>query len=315
MYQQKPGSIKKPLMLNKLVKEKFKFFKRYTRNLYYKLVFRVLKLIFFFVQKESSLTCYSGNDGGGAQLQRIMSTASLCNYLGLKFVFTPIREIDFNPNGIRKSTWIKEWNSLINFPDVYAKNDKHEFDQLSLSSALVHIVFKKGDYAISDAHNFADSHPDEYDKLISSLGLKMSKTSESDSLISKSLNKAILHYRMPIVGVEHKLYSFEKKREVSTDKFIDSVELIKTEQNINDDFIKVLLYNFKNTPTEILGRYSKVTFDDSTNAIDAIRLMSSAEVLLVSYSSMSYLAALFNQNIVYYYKDFWHSPKSYWKGI
>lgn len=314
MYQQKLGSFIRPVMMYK-VKKILRILKRFTKNLFYNLVFRVIKLIYYFVKKKSTLTCYSGNDGGGAQLQRIMSVASLCHYLGIEFVFTPISEIDFHPIEIVESSWIKEWNSLINFSDVYTTNDNYQLKKSRLFDTIILTIFKKNNYAISGAHKFADSHPDEYDKLISSKGLNITKNNETNIPIKTCSKNIILHYRMPIVGVNHKLFNIEKRREVSISKFIYSVEKIKEQNNIEANCIRVFLYDKNMAPYDLLYRFPEVTFDDSTNAIDAIRLMSISDVLLVSYSSMSYLAALFNKNIVYHYRDFWHSPKSYWKGI
>jgi hypothetical protein len=37
-----------------------------------------------------------------------------------------------------------------------------------------------------------------------------------------------------------------------------------------------------------------------------------SDILVMSKSSFSYSAALLNENIVYYPKDFWHKKASHW---
>jgi hypothetical protein len=102
--------------------------KRRLRRVYFNIIFFVIKNLFSFVKKDRTLTCYSGNDGGGAQLQRILSVSSLCKYLNIDFDYTKISDIDFHPLNYSKEEWIKQWNTLINFDKIFKINENHKME-------------------------------------------------------------------------------------------------------------------------------------------------------------------------------------------
>jgi hypothetical protein len=289
--------------------------KRRLRMVYFKIIFFAIKNLFSFVKKDRTLTCYSGNDGGGAQLQRILSVASLCKYLNIDFVYTKISDIDFHPLNYSKEEWIKQWNSLINFEKVYKINENNKMEVKGIFVALRELIRHNGFFAITNAHLFADSHPCYYNNLIESTGLSISLNHENGNSIQECSINASLHYRVPIVSTDHKFFDAERNRMPSEDSLCDTIEAIKKDNNLVDDCITIFLFNKDYISKDFYNYYPNITVDDNTNAIDAIRHMSRAEILLVSNSSMSYLAALFSRGIVYCYKNFWHSPQKKWRRI
>lgn len=50
----------------------------------------------------------------------------------------------------------------------------------------------------------------------------------------------------------------------------------------------------------------------NTDAIESMERMVSAQLLLISHSSFSYLPGLLNKNGVTIYHEFWHRPKHDW---
>jgi hypothetical protein len=289
--------------------------KRKIRKVYFKIVFSCYKRLFHLIKGDRVLTCYSDNDGGGAQLQRILSVASLCKYLNIDFVYTKISDIDFHPLNYSKEEWIKQWNTLINFDKIYKINENHKMEVKGLFLALRELIRHNGFFAIRDAHLFADLYPNYYNNLIESTGLSISLNHENGNSIQECSINASLHYRVPIVSTDHKFFDLERNRMPSEDSLYDTIETIKKENSLIEDCITIFTFNKKYLSKDFYNYYPNITVDDNTNAIDAIRHMSRAEILLVSNSSMSYIAALFNRGKVYCYKNFWHSPKKEWRRI
>lgn len=276
---------------------------------------RVIKFLFvFFVlyfklfKIKGKITCYSGSDGGGAQLQRHLSVALICDFYGIEFIFSPINSIDSTVY-IKNSDLIHRWNNLINFYEKYKANRNYDFKLVKLFLSLLMVPWTNQVIAIRDAHRFADLFTDKYTELIKNQQLSLSY---QHTLFKIPI---VIHLRRPAFPPTHPTYDLEKKRQINSVRFLDTVLFIKSLTNQSDINGVVFLASHDNETLDLKDKFPNLIFDDFTDAFTAILLMSSAEVLVVAHSSMSYLAGLFNFNTVLYYGDFWHSPKSTWKKI
>lgn len=287
------------------MKKKLKKIRRFLRFILFKFFFA---LYFSLFKPIGSLTCLSGSDGGGAQLQRILSVALLSNFYKINFLFTPISQIDFYPNNVCKNDWINEWNGLINLREIYDTNVLTDLKVQSLFSTLIKIPWNNSTFVLLDAHNFADTFTNMYDELISKKKLVISQNINVSS-------ELVIHLRRSIVDESHHLYDFEKSKEISNIKFKSTLRLIFSEDYSNSISGKVFLAKSDIASNLLAKEFNNMIFNDYTNAINAIKEMSIAKKLVIGHSSMSYVAGLFNRNVVYYYNDFWHSPKSYWVNI
>lgn len=263
--------------------------------IFIRLFLNLIRLSFSVIKPESTLTCFSGTDGGGAQLQRIMSVASLAHFLGIKFLYTPINEIfEYTiPKNFTKVTYIDKWNTLINFYEVYQVNHIRTIKVQGLLKTIFSSVSKKN-FALTDAHLFADVFPNAYKDLIISKPLYIMPKSYNS--FSNCNSNASIHFRVPTTPKVHPEYVNEQRRLLSYFKFNKAIDQIKLENNISDSCIRILLYNANYLESNFIAHVSKFYFDDQTEATEAIQIMSNSDVVLVSYSSMSYLAALFNNN-------------------
>jgi hypothetical protein len=274
--------------------------------------FILFKLLFSFYftlfKPKGSLTCFSGYDGGGAQLQRILSVALIAEFYKINFLFTPISQIDFYPINLNKNDWINEWNGLINFREIYDTNVQTDLGIQSLFLTLIKIPWNNSIFALLDAHDFADTFTDFYDDLINNKRLLMNQN------INVS-HEVVIHLRKSIVDEAHPLYEFEKSKEISNIKFRNTLKIVFSDDYSNGISGKVFLAKNDFASNLLAKEFNNMVFDDSTNAINSIKEMSLAKKLVIGHSSMSYIAGLFNQNVVYYYGDFWHSPKSYWVNV
>lgn len=294
----------------------YRFFRDFSKLILIKSSFSLVRWFFLIKKPKSTITCYSGTDGGGAQLQRIMSVASMCHFLGIEFVYTPI--VDLHeltiPRNVSKSDWINDWNHLINFVNIFKINHNREKEMIGLFKLFIKLFLRNDLYALRDAHVFADAYPNFYENLISSKGLKINFFNEQNHIMGAK-KKAIIHLRVPITPSNHIEYVNENKRLISPNEFSKTVKKLKEDFDLNNSCIRVMTHDVNLISSEILDLYDDIYFDDRTDAISAVKLMSLADILVVSLSSLSYLAGLFNHNNVYYYKIFWHSPKKTWNSI
>lgn len=300
------------MLLNKKILSPIKIFLYYRIS---RVVFEFLTSYFIVFKPKGSITCYSGIDGGGAQLQRILSVASVCHYYGIKFIFTPISEIDYYQSSSSKDDWILKWNKLLNLSSVYKISNNYNFKVRGLFLSLFSVPFKSDTLAINNAHVFADIFTNEYDNLIKNKKIFIVPQNEQLYKVKNYNNLTVIHLRKPNFNSGHPIYLLEKAREISYDRFVRTVDILKLETNFYNNNIQVFLASKDEDTKELMNKYPNFDFDSLTNAFEAIYIMSKAEVLVIAHSSMSYLAALFNINKVYYYKDFWHSPKKYWQSI
>lgn len=300
------------MLLNKKVLRPIKIFLYYRIS---RLVFKFLTFYFIVFKPKRSITCYSGIDGGGAQLQRNLSVASMCHYYGIEFIFTPITEIDYYPSSSSKEDWILKWNKLLNLSSVYEISNNYNFKVRGLFLSLYSVPFKSDTLAINNAHVFADIFIHEYDNLIKNKKIFIVPQNEQINKLKVYNNLTVIHLRKPNFNSGHPIYLLEKAREISSDRFDRTIDVLKLESNFRTNNIKVFLASKDEDTKELMNKYPNFDFDSLTNAFEAIYIMSKAEVLVIAHSSMSYLAALFNKNKVYYYKDFWHSPKIEWRSI
>lgn len=296
--------------------------KKILRSIRIFIYFRITWLLFLFLKfyyglfrPYGSITCYSGIDGGGAQLQRILSVASVCHYYGIEFIFTPISEIDYYPSSSSKEDWILKWNKLLNLSSLYEISNNYNFKVRGLFLSLFSVPFKADTLAVNNAHVFADIFTNEYDNLIKNKKIFLVPQIEQINKVQDYNNLTVIHLRKPNFNSGHPIYLLVKAREISSDRFDRTIDILKLERNFRTNNIKVFLASKDEDTKELMIKYPNFDFDCLTNAFEAIYIMSKAEVLVIAHSSMSYLAALFNINKVYYYKDFWHSPKKEWRSI
>ncbi len=290
-------------------------------------------------------------DGSGAQIQRIMAVYSLAKYLRLTYLHKPIEEVSIHPLDPHQSPelysrYLTRLNSVIAFPsDSISLDFQREITEpkLTFVKLLKHIVNNREPSSklirLSDVYSLVDTKTKIYRFAIAhvrrNIQTKFANLSPSDENI-------VIHYRS-VPGnfatypgesqtrqLEVKRLARVLKRAIKKRKSHKSPVVIYTDAPAQDQRIPVTQSQqvlWENTPgyengflqlngLDLTSELSAISNDIELHVggdpLDALARMSEAKTLIISKSSLSYVASLLNEHQdIYSPFEFWHPvPKS-----
>lgn len=218
-------------------------------------------------------------DGFGSQYQAIMSGIAFCLYKNYNYIHTPFKILSNNESA-------ENMNKFIGIPINNSKDTIHKSEKYAKN---VHNSENPDMYYTKDALNIIKNYY---------YSVKKPNIDKIDIAI---------HIRRGDVTQEHKK---RKKRFTSNFKYKKIIRFLQKkypEYNITifsegseNDF-----YNIKS---------KNVSFMLNTNIEETFHYLVTAKILVTAKSSLSYCAALLNDNLIYYL-DFWHKPLNKWIKI
>lgn len=252
---------------------------------------------------------YSGSgDGMGAQYQRIVGIICLVQYYGYTYVHTKLNKIGH----INNKELISQIDNYFGIEKKYKNVDEYKYDVI--------IDYKNGnlsDYDINDKNvllimqnsfRWTENNTDIY-YLYMPVLRELIMPRKTFLFDNESTNIAI-HVRRRDVNLKRNIGRYvpistiKKIIEGITLKYIDKKFKIHIFTEITDD---------NKDEFSIFSNDENIKiFND--NVIDTINHMIYADVLIMTKSSFSYIAGLYNKNIVYY-TPFWHNPLKNWIDI
>jgi hypothetical protein len=285
------------MRLKKIIKQ---FLKR-CELLIASIIFR----FFFKVNQHCILTC-NRSDGGGAQIHGRFSVLAFANYFEVKFRNTPITNAHFGNTkdwDTSDASWDLKWNSLILFENL-TKDELlgRKVIKVSTTSNLWKVILKliltakikdKYIFELESAHSFTDLKP----KLLNSLKGLFQKMLVPASLFSDE--KIVVHLRRGSDLTANVRYEKDEK----LFKWLSSL-ISKYPNNL----IRVYTNEFFQLPLEF---QNLVIVDYQSDPFQAITHMANSKVLIIAKSSMSYIAGLMNNGVVYC-PNFWHPKMKDW---
>jgi hypothetical protein len=287
-------------------------------------------------------------DGLGAQIQRQLSIEAFANFLNVIYIPTPLRHIAIHPLDDFQSTsemevFLDKVNSLFEFDTKSPVTFEitHELSKLTILRLLV-IVFelrirrKAVHLCVSEVYDIVDFLPDFYNGRISS----KRKLNDFCNLGSSS-EFVCIHYRQGVGGKV--VYPGQKiPRELDITYFVGILSRLDLHGKrvfvITDAPQSTLIYRpitdqrylWDGTPKFNNGEMSISGFDlteafrmngfdvevvSGGDLIEALKLMLTCNILIMSRSSLSYSAAILNKEAtIYYPPGFWHPPMRDWKS-
>lgn len=232
-------------------------------------------------------------EGLGAQYQRIIGNYLYSINHGLSFVYTPFTSanVTFHHNYANDVSYASKLDALINLKDTIPTTDQR-LDTV--------------DFAI-----ICKYFEDNIDALCSTNEMKFIK-----NCFWKNKNKPSIFDNGKINVAVHirrtNLYDTRKS---------DSPYLLhkKIMKHIRDEYKKeacqsdVQFHIYSQGDISYFKEYdnSDIVFHLNEDICDSFTEMVAADILITSASSLSYVAALLSDNIVYYV-PFWHKPKKDW---
>jgi len=275
-------------------------------------------------------------DGAGAQLQRVYGIYALSRYLHVPYVHTPLKEIGYqglaaleknagSPDAQDQYNRVFTIPSDIELPENTITRFMKEPSEADLER-LKHEAEQKHEFylvRIMLPYAVTDKNPEIYEclKQISPFQSARSSTFriaihvrrgeqfaiDSDRMLPNSYYVAST---MKIVEVLKQLgipFVCELYTEVPTKAFVVTPQ----SHGINGRISKPVLIDPKMNRIEDFDVIPNLKKCINLDPIETLKGMATADALIISRSSFSYFAALFNKGMVIYY-PFWHQPLKEW---
>jgi hypothetical protein len=253
------------------------------------------------ISNETALTCCGKADGGGAQIQARMSVIAFCKAMDLHYVHTPIQRVERAAGKGDAARWEALFRLGMGEPSI----DNIAKPSLPLHAFLAAPRRWQQPVVIQTPHlhPFTDAQPDIYAKIGDELRLKYAG---KPPVRTPSCLSIALHIRRGDVTLQaHPLrYTSDSKIRAAIGSVIRTIErsgyacqVAIYSEGVEQDFSVIL-----DCPFEL---------HLNGDPLDALQNMISSDILVMSKSSFSYVAALIHQGPVIY-EPFWHRPMGHW---
>ena len=287
-------------------------------------------------------------DGLGAQIQRQLSLKALAHYLRIDFSPTPIRQIAIHPldnftDVFLMKDFLNEVNELFDFKVQF----ESECDSLVIVGDLniwklfkiimcARITKTNTHMRVLEAYSLVDANPQIYVDSLKDFHLKAELIRDSHQVFKSDI---CIHYRQGAGG--NAVYPGQKiSRELNPQNFINLLKQLDTNGKSITVFTDAPVQDVEFKPEEtqehlwlgtpgyengrvkIQGLDLKNIFATAGydvriviggDLITAILSFVESRNLLMSRSSLSYVAALLNKDgNIYYPPNFWHPPLKRW---
>lgn len=262
------------------------------------LLLRVSRPILAMAFKNTKLTCSGKSDGGGSQVLAIIGVAAFAEYFGARFVHTPLTYIDHCPKNEKMADFCANWETIVSLFG-FSKTQAEHFDEYdSLEDFLVDfLLFRTRGKRISleNVHYITDTHPEVY----ASIGL-----GESSRVRNRDGIKTIyVHVRRGDVTLDGP-NSF---RHTSDENVRRNIEIVR-KQDIEGSEVFVVT---ENPSLEFRAKFNDCTIVSEEDPVKVLLLLARADVLVMSKSAFSYVAALASRGQIFY-EPYWIRPLPNW---
>jgi hypothetical protein len=274
-------------------------------------------------QSKLRITCKERTDGAGAQAHTMMSAINFARAYGHTYVHTPFVEIDHADRPMGE--WVEAWEKLFNLGENEERFEPESPGVLNYSTfhprlyhAVYNVIQKIGartvpsrDEPESNERHFqpfffySDSHPDSYSSVMPEL---RNKYYANESPVRNEVTTVAVHLRRGDVTPDH------PQRFTQVDTVYETTRLVKSILDDCQEAHAISVYT--QGKRSDFAEFQKIGADlyVSVDAVWTMQQMVEADVLIMSKSSFSYVAALVSDGIKLY-EPFWHSPLEHWIAL
>ncbi|MBU7581755.1 MAG: alpha-1,2-fucosyltransferase [Nostoc sp. TH1S01] len=273
-------------------------------------------------------------DGAGAQIQRIYGIYAVSRFLNVPYIHSALAKLDYQglialeQNTVNQDI-VNEYNKIFKIPsDIelpvdYCTDYIHNLDLL-IFEKLRRKAIKNQTFILAKVlltYNITDIYPEtlQYVKDVSPFSLQQSSViriaihvRRGDLLFVASQRMLSNQY---YISVAQKIsaildrfkldYVFELHTELPTQSFTVT-------PNQHSMLKSTVVVDSKSTQLAEFDVIPNLEKFVNADPIETLQRMSSANVLVMSHSSFSYLSAILNAKGVIIYHKFWHSPLKNW---
>lgn len=237
------------------------------------------------VNRYTNMQCY---DGFGAQYQKIIQTYIFCKFNKLKYVYRPFKHIEHNyDNNILYNTMI---DNMINLKNHI------ENDETNSSTELDYGKYIRG-WFDNNIDNCCKSEHMDFIK-------KCFWENKSKNVFNNNCLNVAVHIRRENA---HDKGRAGQRITTPNEHYLKVMNLIRKKHKE----LKFHIYSQGNISNFKILENEDVIFHLDEDICKTFMELVSADILVTSPSSLSYVAALISDGEIYY-KPFWHNPCSNW---
>ena len=245
-----------------------------------------------------SITCSGKVDGGGAQIHAVMSVISFCKYYDYTYLHTPFRSIEH----VASPDQVKEWEYLFDLGSGHPSIDEFKLPIIKLREYIIspRLWFKDVVLALHHAHPFADCYVDAYVHVARQTVNKKASRLDNNGLV---------------VGVHVRRGDVNSKdhpdRYTPNEVLVESIKAIQLKCSEFGKSANFTIFSEGSRSDFVEFEAIGCNLDLNSEPTKVLRRLSEVDILFMAKSSFSYVAALYNPNVVIYEK-FWHPKRKNW---
>lgn len=263
-------------------------------------------------QKKGNLyiTSIPPGDGVGAQAHARLSTMLMAESLGLTYLHTPFRKISHNE--LNDNDWVEKWEGFLNIGA--GKLSTHDIAEslkeftISHPSDFSYTYSENTLFVIRDCHFMANRHPNRYERFKTQLENNYAMTAKDgyDNGYETGKTNIAIHIRRGDVSKTDEPHRF-----TDNSRYVKLLDLVVTAiRNRGQEFS---IHLFSEGAKDDFGDFSHlpISYHLNENTFKTFHGLVSADILIMSKSSFSYVAALLSKGVVIY-EPFWSKPLKRW---
>lgn len=226
------------------------------------------------------------NDGFGAQFQTIIYSYVFSKLNNLEYVYTPFSAMEHNYNNDLE--YLEKKEKLINFRSKVKVNDgsaKH------FPLMIIREIESKLDYYLND-------------NTLEPIKKMFKEDKDYDNYFDSNYLNVAIHIRRP-----NKHDTRLEGADIENNVFINWIL-----KNYNKEGVKIHIYSQNTFDKKGFEVFNNIEYHIDETVEDVFTQLVLADVLLMSPSSLSYVAGLLSNGEVHYMK-FWHGKLKNWKEL
>lgn len=248
---------------------------------------RVFRPILAIAFKNTKLTCSGKSDGGGSQVLAIVGVAAFAEYFGARFVHTPLTYIDHCPKDEKMEDFCANWETIVSLFGFSKTQGEHFEEYSSLEDFLVDFLqFRTRGKLISlvNVSYITDTHPEVY----TSIGLGLASEVKNEG----GTKTIYVHVRRGDV----KLDGPNSFRHTSDENVRRNIEAVRKQvSGVSEVFVVT-----EDASPEFRNKFKDCIIVLEKDPVKALLLLARADILVMSKSAFSLVAALASKGEIFY---------------
>jgi hypothetical protein len=265
-----------------------------------------------FPPRGSRITCIWNGEGAGSQVHSRLSTMIYAKLLGLTYVHSPLRNVARVEGGLDVETWSAKWEQFFNLGHCGERLDQppHGDNVIFLRKPERTFLRPNRFYIVKHCHRISNQHPEMFAALADQFRASYYSTPKPAlvGLNPQALNIAV-HLRRGEITKDGPYRSRYIEADHAAAKVMRALDTLPK----SDARPRVIHIHSEGKPSDFEPfRKLKAVLHLNEDAYTTFHHLVSADVLYMTKSSFTYLAAILSKGVCFY-DPFWHPPLPGWR--